>query len=143
MVRCFVWLVLRRRIVSDERHVGLLVERLRYLELERRRVRRAVDASFDQQGIAAIAFEQHRSHVAIGPRPHNLPAERVDQPPLAIGARCQRVEIKAVARRSGEFIEERARSEEHTSELQSLMRISYAVFCLTQTTEKQTSQITQ
>src|SRR3546814_10418182 len=25
-----------------------------------------------------------------------------------------------------------ARSEEHTSELQSLMRISYAVFCLTQ-----------
>src|SRR3546814_5783034 len=28
------------------------------------------------------------------------------------------------------FVEER-RSEEHTSELQSLMRISYAVFCLT------------
>src|SRR3546814_7594488 len=27
-----------------------------------------------------------------------------------------------------------ARSEEHTSELQSLMRISYAVFCLKQTT---------
>src|SRR3546814_1747158 len=27
-------------------------------------------------------------------------------------------------------IEEVARSEEHTSELQSLMRISYAVFCL-------------
>src|SRR3546814_2781299 len=29
------------------------------------------------------------------------------------------------------------RSEEHTSELQSLMRISYAVFCLTKTTTKQ------
>src|SRR3546814_3074337 len=28
------------------------------------------------------------------------------------------------------FIEETWRSEEHTSELQSLMRISYAVFCL-------------
>src|SRR3546814_2035541 len=27
-----------------------------------------------------------------------------------------------------------ARSEEHTSELQSLMRISYSVFCLTQNT---------
>src|SRR3546814_4809144 len=27
-------------------------------------------------------------------------------------------------------VEQRARSEEHTSELQSLMRISYAVFCL-------------
>src|SRR3546814_9548930 len=28
------------------------------------------------------------------------------------------------------FLRSRARSEEHTSELQSLMRISYAVFCL-------------
>src|SRR3546814_6177756 len=31
------------------------------------------------------------------------------------------------------------RSEEHTSELQSLMRISYAVFCLTKKNEKQTT----
>src|SRR3546814_4393932 len=30
-----------------------------------------------------------------------------------------------------------ARSEEHTSELQSLMRISYAVFCLKKKTQKQ------
>src|SRR3546814_10452966 len=29
-----------------------------------------------------------------------------------------------------------SRSEEHTSELQSLMRISYAVFCLTKNTSK-------
>src|SRR3546814_2874232 len=28
------------------------------------------------------------------------------------------------------YVEEEVRSEEHTSELQSLMRISYAVFCL-------------
>src|SRR3546814_1505475 len=33
-----------------------------------------------------------------------------------------------------------ARSEEHTSELQSLMRISYAVFCLTKKTKKPTQQ---
>src|SRR3546814_3838325 len=32
-----------------------------------------------------------------------------------------------------------ARSEEHTSELQSLMRISYAVFCLKKKTTKQTN----
>src|SRR3546814_4073865 len=31
---------------------------------------------------------------------------------------------------TGRLISEQARSEEHTSELQSLMRISYAVFCL-------------
>src|SRR3546814_3170033 len=33
------------------------------------------------------------------------------------------------------------RSEEHTSELQSLMRISYAVFCLKNKTKKQKSKI--
>src|SRR3546814_7433557 len=33
------------------------------------------------------------------------------------------------------------RSEEHTSELQSLMRISYAVFCLKKKTEQNTKQI--
>src|SRR3546814_3813150 len=42
---------------------------------------------------------------------------------LGIGARCQR----GLGRPQGGL---RARSEEHTSELQSLMRISYAVFCL-------------
>src|SRR3546814_3422846 len=36
----------------------------------------------------------------------------------------------ARARRRGRRAAARARSEEHTSELQSLMRISYAVFCL-------------
>src|SRR3546814_8315042 len=34
------------------------------------------------------------------------------------------------------------RSEEHTSELQSLMRISYAVFCLKQKTNEQYSTLT-
>src|SRR3546814_2047337 len=33
----------------------------------------------------------------------------------------------------------RSRSEEHTSELQSLMRISYAVFCLKKKTKKNTN----
>src|SRR3546814_6669625 len=38
----------------------------------------------------------------------------------------------------------RSRSEEHTSELQSLMRISYAVFCLKKKTQiQQTSQPVQ
>src|SRR3546814_7638687 len=35
----------------------------------------------------------------------------------------------------------RRRSEEHTSELQSLMRISYAVFCLKKKKKKQHTQI--
>src|SRR3546814_2067041 len=37
----------------------------------------------------------------------------------------------------------RCRSEEHTSELQSLMRISYAVFCLKKKTTKKTINNTQ
>src|SRR3546814_1506354 len=41
----------------------------------------------------------------------------------AAGATCSTVRPRRAATASG-------RSEEHTSELQSLMRISYAVFCL-------------
>src|SRR3546814_5492791 len=36
------------------------------------------------------------------------------------------------------FMDEYERSEEHTSELQSLMRISYAVFCLKQKKQQKT-----
>src|SRR3546814_4624240 len=39
---------------------------------------------------------------------------------------------------AGSSKEEYARSEEHTSELQSLMRISYAVFCLKKKTQTHT-----
>src|SRR3546814_1061116 len=38
--------------------------------------------------------------------------------------------------RSGDFWSRLTRSEEHTSELQSLMRISYAVFCLKKKTKQ-------
>src|SRR3546814_6504996 len=38
--------------------------------------------------------------------------------------------IETVARHAGHFETRSSRSEEHTSELQSLMRSSYAVFCL-------------
>src|SRR3546814_3602136 len=44
----------------------------------------------------------------------------------AVGTELQRQFVQAVARASRRM----RRSEEHTSELQSLMRISYAVFCL-------------
>src|SRR3546814_8660688 len=47
---------------------------------------------------------------------------------------------------TAQFVACRQRSEEHTSELQSLMRISYAVFCLKKkktTTHKQKQNSTQ
>src|SRR3546814_9790283 len=40
--------------------------------------------------------------------------------------------------RQRQSLRQAERSEEHTSELQSLMRISYAVFCLKKKTKKQT-----
>src|SRR3546814_6730467 len=46
------------------------------------------------------------------------------------------LDIVAEASLSGSAIEGIQRSEEHTSELQSLMRISYAVFCLKQKQKK-------
>src|SRR3546814_7301695 len=48
----------------------------------------------------------------------------------------------AQLRGAGLVSQRRERSEEHTSELQSLMRISYAVFCLKKKkTEKNTQQL--
>src|SRR3546814_10201435 len=44
-----------------------------------------------------------------------------------LNAKALRFRIATVARRTASFL---MRSAEHTSELQSLMRISYAVFCL-------------
>src|SRR3546814_7883305 len=42
----------------------------------------------------------------------------------------ERVVVSQLHRSPGVFFDHDKRSEEHTSELQSLMRISYAVFCL-------------
>src|SRR3546814_7437785 len=47
--------------------------------------------------------------------------------------------LRRLKERAGQF-EEAFRSEEHTSELQSLMRISYAVFCLTKKNTKKQQQ---
>src|SRR3546814_5418754 len=65
-----------------------------------------------------------------------------------IAAKARRVireaeELGDLARAAGRPLsgEMRMRSEEHTSELQSLMRISYAVFCLKQKTHELTYMI--
>src|SRR3546814_10440302 len=51
---------------------------------------------------------------------------------LAAQAQAMRVIVETQVNRIGQWLQQLGvRSEEHTSELQSLMRISYAVFCLT------------
>src|SRR3546814_2589221 len=67
--------------------------------------------------------------VAVGLPQATYAAEEAEENPAADGT-----EIVVSGRRVSEASEtigvDRVRSEEHTSELQSLMRISYAVFCL-------------
>src|SRR3546814_8916327 len=64
----------------------------------------------------------HRAHLA--PQAHGVIARR------ALRRVARLVVPAAVLQRDGEDVHDGMRSEEHTSELQSLMRISYAVFCL-------------
>src|SRR3546814_4447287 len=80
---------------------------------------------------------------------HHLAGARLEIAPEAFE---HRLPLRATARHVVEFLLqprgeiiadiafEEARSEEHTSELQSLMRISYAVFCLNK--KKSTQQRT-
>src|SRR3546814_5797832 len=62
-------------------------------------------------------------------------------------ASSNRIQVGVVATplggrgRVGQLPHEVVRSEEHTSELQSLMRISYAVFCLKKKIDKQQSNM--
>src|SRR3546814_4638663 len=75
------------------------------------------------RGLETVGLGDHAvgAITAIGVA-HDRPAPRID---IALGNR--------VLRRSNQLLmhlPHRIRSEEHTYELQSLMRISYAVFCL-------------
>src|SRR3546814_3142534 len=54
--------------------------------------------------------------------------------------RCQRAPRRCAGRLRARGAARAARSEEHTSELQSLMRISYAVFCLKKKKNKTTTR---
>src|SRR3546814_10040820 len=47
--------------------------------------------------------------------------------------------IRSATKVTADVLAAATRSEEHTSELQSLMRTSYAVFCLKKKTRKQTN----
>src|SRR3546814_5908453 len=86
-------------------------------------VPRYVEAS-DERGSDLL----HQSHVA---RPAGALDAGGGRLRLSYGDRRIRA-ADEVTRLSGD----QSRSEEHTSELQSLMRISYAVFCMTTKTYK-------
>src|SRR3546814_10796117 len=65
------------------------------------------------------------------------------QPIHCEGVRPDEAFLQRIERRGADVAEHDARSEEHTSELQSLMRSSYAVFCLKKKTQTQYIQMTR
>src|SRR3546814_3253545 len=58
------------------------------------------------------------------------PPKAGDDPSICSGVAMPALLVLMAGDGLGDIYNEAARSEEHTSELQSLMRISYAVFCL-------------
>src|SRR3546814_7332888 len=67
----------------------------------------------------------------------SIPRERAKMASSAapLGGISQRPHICVIASARRGTVQPSPRSEEHTSELQSLMRTSYAVFCLTHKTQ--------
>src|SRR3546814_6406726 len=82
-------------------------------------------------GIAVARMEIRRE------RPRRL-AERQAEQREAEDHKRRFADLARAEQLRREAAERRDRSEEHTSELQSLMRISYAVFCLKKKTTKNT-----
>src|SRR3546814_2700137 len=72
-------------------------------------------------------FDMEAKHVVVPD------LQRLNACPFTVACFQRRNRTASIATRRTQFIERR-RSEEHTSELQSLMRISYAVFCLKKNT---------
>src|SRR3546814_3702158 len=91
-----------------------------------RSVRRAIRAVAGlEAGDAAVPRLARAPRQAVACAPWRRPG----------GAAPRPLRTRAEAARTGRG-RRRIRSEEHTSELQSLMRISYAVFCLKKKTQK-------
>src|SRR3546814_10466867 len=67
---------------------------------------------------------------------YNISREVMDE--YALQSQQRTAAAQATGKFDDEIVPVTARSEEHTSELQSLMRISYAVFCLKKKTHTDT-----
>src|SRR3546814_7757341 len=89
--------------------------------IEEQRAIRVVDRAFAIGAAALAAIAQKPGNMVVEKSQRDIAARRLGAAPNGFG---QRRAISVPARASDK------RSEEHTSELQSLMRISYAVFCL-------------
>src|SRR3546814_5558296 len=109
-------------------------------------VRRQLTQVVDRRGARAqrldrvlgeVADAQVRMRVALAGQRLEFADQRLDQRRLAGAVGAEQADAVAGFEAEADVVEDGdplhllgSRSEEHTSELQSLMRISYAVFCL-------------
>src|SRR3546814_7462765 len=107
------------------------------LKQRRRRIDEVHRDRFEVAGAEIRALEDRSAAgERRGERFRNIAGAVIEAGPVGIAAiigiaeLVRRLAVPADAAREGQEGLARARSEEHTSELQSLMRISYAVFCL-------------
>src|SRR3546814_2247412 len=142
---------LQARVALEDRQVRLGQRHLQVVEhgAEERPVARHLRENFAAVGLDAVpqrvADAVPRRQAGAVLRPGEHPRDRAQPADAGVApARGARTDVQAldhVDRRGGAevvvetrlVVDQRAvavRSEEHTSELQSLMRISYAVFCL-------------
>src|SRR3546814_10258740 len=113
------------------------------------RHRAAVDQEFALLGCGLLHIRDRRiMRQATGANHQHAPIEAVDpltyhvtESSAALEACLRRCDTVDVNRNQGDRERISKRSEEHTSELQSLMRISYAVFCLNKKTNKKQQKI--
>src|SRR3546814_6020099 len=108
---------------------------------------RALRQGLDRHAIVGLARALQRRHELARDRAGNLKpgfaVEDADRAHLMLGDMASAAEQRQEPARVGVVVAP-DRSEEHTSELQSLMRISYAVFCLKkQKARKQRQQNTK
>src|SRR3546814_6004720 len=97
-----------------------------------------------EEAVARELFEEAGIRVAdvayVASQPWPFPSS------LMIGCRARALDpaltLDETEIEAAMWVDRAGRSEEHTSELQSLMRISYAVFCLTKKKSRPTKQYT-
>src|SRR3546814_7011193 len=101
-----------------------------------------VNVSADVDGKVDRIYVEENQHVKAGdvlfridPAPYEVAVHEAEA--ALLQARAQVEALKATyAQKQAALRSTQARSEEHTSELQSLMRISYAVFCFQKKKQK-------
>src|SRR3546814_9306783 len=140
MVVCFYFFFFFKQKTAYEMRISDWSSDVCSSDLESRNVVAKLAGSDAALGAEHVVYSAHLDHVGIGApvdgdKIYNGALDNALGVAIMLEAARQLADAKQAPKRSQLFVavtaeEKGLRSEEHTSELQSLMRISYAVFCL-------------